>query len=87
MTDETNNPSSISDDAFPARHQQHERPHRNSVFIIRQVLNVVFMLLAVIGAVMYLGLLGDGNMEQMGIIVIIIAVCCKMAECMLRFLK
>ncbi len=54
------------------------------VFKIRQVLNALFMLLAVAGGVMYCGLLGEGVVEQMGVILIVIAVCIKMSECVLR---
>lgn len=72
-----------------------QRPHRHAkppkvrdtVFYIRQVLNILFMLTAVVGALMYCGVFGKGVEMRQGIIVIIIAVSIKMAECMLRFKK
>lgn len=73
-----------------ARRQRfHSKPPtvRNTVFYIRQVLNVLFMLTAIVGAMMYCGVMGQGVIERQGIIVIIIAVSIKMAECMLRFKK
>ena len=68
-----------------------ERRHRkssskyDSVFKIRQVLNVIFMILAVVGCLMYSGLLGgDERTEMQGAIVAVIAIAFKFAECMLR---
>ncbi len=63
------------------------RPDRDMVFYIRQVLNILFMLTAIVGVMMYCGVMGEGPVEKQGIIVIIIAVSIKMAECMLRFKK
>lgn len=63
------------------------RPVHDTLFKIRQVLNLLFMLLGVIGAVMYSGYFGDGKIIQMGGVVVIIAISMKMAECVLRYRK
>lgn len=63
------------------------RPDRDIVFYIRQVLNILFMLTAIVGVLMYCGVMGEGLIVKQGIVVIIIAVSIKMAECMLRFKK
>lgn len=70
----------------PSRHRKPEKV-RDTVFYIRQVLNILFMLTAIVGALMYSGVFGKGIETRQGIIVIIIAVSIKMAECMLRFKK
>ena len=70
----------------PERHTK-PKPVRDVVFHIRQVLNVRFMLTALVGALMYCGVMGEGVVTRQGIIVIVIAVSIKMAECMLRFKK
>lgn len=70
----------------PRRHTKPPKV-RDTVFYIRQVLNVLFMVTAVVGALMYCGVFGKGVEMRQGIIVIIIAVSIKMAECMLRFKK
>lgn len=67
-------------------HKRGEEPQeekRGTVFIIRQILNILFMILAVVGAVLYW--VQDDSI--MGIIVIITAVFFKMAECTLRAFK
>lgn len=70
----------------PHRHTKPQEPH-DVVFKIRQVLNILFMLLGIAGAVMYSGWVGDGKIVQMGAIVAVIAICMKMAECVLRYKK
>lgn len=67
-------------------HKRGEEPQeqkRGIVFVIRQILNVLFMILALVGAVLYW--VQDDSM--MGIIIIITAVFFKMAECTLRAFK
>lgn len=59
-----------------------ERPESRTVFIIRTILNIIFMVLAVIGVVMYLK-----YDEIKGEIMILISVAFKMAECSLRLFK
>jgi len=77
------------DTGIARRPRRHTKPQkvRDTVFYIRQVLNILFMLTAVVGALMYCGVFGKGVEMRQGIIVIIIAVSIKMAECMLRFKK
>lgn len=70
----------------PSRHKK-PKEVRGAVFYIRQILNILFMVTAIIGAMMYSGFMGEGIKERQGIIIIIIAVSIKMAECMLRFKK
>lgn len=67
-------------------HKRGEEPQeqkRGTVFIIRQILNLLFMILALVGAVLYWT--DDDSMT--GIIVIITAVFFKMAECTMRTFK
>lgn len=65
----------------------HERTQR-IIYIIRQILNVLFILLGIIGCMMYSGLLGEAdNMVLKGAIIAIIAVVMKMGECVLRFIN
>lgn len=65
------------------RGEEPQAPRRGIVFIIRQILNILFMILALIGAIIYW--VQDDSM--MGIIIIITAVFFKMAECTLRAFK
>ena len=71
------------------QHHSHRRPEKihDINFKIRQVLNVLFMVVAIVGCLMYTGVLGGNDNEMKGAIVVIIAVLIKMAECMLRLLK
>lgn len=64
------------------RHHRKPDDGRGSFFMLRQLFNILFMIIGVIGAYMYFK--GD---EAMGIIVFIIAMAFKMAECALRFVK
>lgn len=65
------------------RGEQLKEQKRGWVFVVRQILNILFMILAVIGAVLYW--IQDDNLT--GIIIIITAVFFKMAECTLRAFK
>ncbi|MDO4172039.1 MAG: hypothetical protein Q4E63_00075 [Prevotellaceae bacterium] len=93
MTSKNNNSeiteTEVSHEYHAQRPVRHTKPKtaRGMVFHIRQVLNVLFMLTGIVGALMYAGVMGQGLVERQGIIVIIIAVSIKMAECMLRFKK
>lgn len=53
------------------------------IFKIRQILNIIFMIGAVIGMLLYF----FGPNDLLGIIVIIAAMSFKMAECVLRLMK
>ena len=67
--------------------RRHRKPSskQDSVFKIRQILNVIFIILAIVGCLMYSGLLGgDERTEMQGAIVAVIAIAFKFAECMLR---
>lgn len=67
----------------PERHHRKPEDGRGSFFMLRQIFNILFMVIGVIGAYMYF----KGNNEAMGIVVFIIAMAFKMAECALRFVK
>lgn len=62
--------------------------HRNSdkpkgrFFMLRQILNLLFMIIAVVGVVMYLC-----YDQTKGTIVVIIAMAFKMSESVLRYIK
>ena len=66
----------------PERHHRKPESDRGSFFMLRQIFNILFMVIGVIGAYMYF----KGN-EAMGIVVFSIAMAFKMAECALRFVK
>lgn len=93
MTEETrHNPSAVDKTeqtgspriaVRPSRHVR-PKPVRNTLFYIRQALNILFMLTGIVGVMMYCGFMGEGVETRQGIIVIVIAVSIKMAECMLR---
>jgi hypothetical protein len=83
---EENNILDESDFESTSRRHRHPQRQRGRFFIVRQFLNLIFMIMSVVGALMYVGVFGDGVEEQMGAIVIIVAICFKMAECALRYL-
>ena len=66
----------------PERHHRKPESDRGSFFMLRQIFNILFMVIGVIGAYMYF----KGN-EAMGIVVFIIAMAFKMAECALKIKK
>lgn len=68
----------------PIARRVHRKPEkeRGPFFVIRQILNIIFIILGVAGCFYYVKI-----NEQMGIILFIIAMAFKMAECMLRFKK
>lgn len=78
-----------NEDVVIQRPRHHKRPKKeySIIFKIRQILNVLFMVIGVIGAVMYSGWIGDGRIEMMGAVLAVIAISMKMAECVLRFLN
>lgn len=63
------------------RGEEAEKPRNNTVFVIRQILNIIFIIGAIIGAVLY----WYQPEPTMGILVIMTAMFFKMAECVLRF--
>lgn len=66
----------------PERHHRKPEGGKGMLFILRQVFNVLFMVVGVIGAYLYF----KGN-DAMGIVVFVIAMAFKMAECALRIKK
>ncbi|MBR1840146.1 MAG: hypothetical protein IJ782_06150 [Prevotella sp.] len=70
----------------PRSHRRPEKIHDFN-FKIRQVLNLLFMVIAIVGCLMYTGIIGGEDNEMKGAIVVIIAVLIKMGECMIRLLK
>lgn len=68
--------------AKPDRPPFHKKPERDSFFAIRNILNIIFMVLAVTGVIFYLC-----KQTQEGIIIVLAAMVFKMIECVLRFLR
>ena len=69
-------------------HQQPQGP--TTIFKIRQILNLLFIIIGIIGAgVNAYGQWGahDERIKMMGIVIVIIAMAIKMAECVLRYMK
>lgn len=66
----------------PHRRHTHPESERGRFFALRQALNLLFMLIAIVGVVIYVT-----DDEMRGIIVVIIAMAFKMAECVLRYVK
>lgn len=88
--EETKDLQNLNEEPVMQPRKKHRRPKEEDygyIFKIRQVLNLLFMVLGVIGAVMYSGWVGNGRMEMMGAVVAVIAISMKMAECVLRYVK
>lgn len=64
------------------RHHTRPEKDRDSLFLLRQIFNIIFMVGAVVGCVLYIKV-----NAMMGGVLIIIAMAFKMAECVLRFRK
>ena len=66
------------------RRPQRQRRRRGSdqMLVFRNILNIIFMILAVVGVVIYVW----GN-EQIGIYVVLTSMAFKITECCLRMLK
>lgn len=62
------------------RGEETKTPREKRLFIIRQVLNIIFMVGAVAGAILYWVM----PEETLGILVVMTAMFFKMAECALR---
>lgn len=91
MATDNNNETNMMQDAAEnaantgyATRRQHRKPEdkRGQYFMIRQILNIVFILTAVIGCIIY-----STKNEMMGGILIVIAITFKMAESVLRLRK
>ena len=59
-----------------------DRKRGDNRFMIRQILNIVFMVLALVGVGFYL--FGD---RTVGIVIVLIAMVFKMAECVIRMIR
>ena len=69
----------------------HQQPQgHTTIFKIRQILNLLFIVIGIIGAgVNAYGqwFAHDERTKMMGIVIVIIAMAIKMAECVLRYMK
>ena len=69
----------------------HQQPQgHTTIFKIRQILNLLFIVIGIIGAgVNSYGqwFIHDERTKMMGIVIVIIAMAIKMAECVLRYMK
>ena len=65
------------------RGEEAEEPRSKTVFVIRQVLNIIFIIGAVVGCILY----WVQPEPTIGILVVMTAMFFKMAECVLRFKK
>lgn len=89
MTDNTNNANPVqeygdSESAArrPERHHRRPAPQNDKYFKIRNTLNIIFILGAIVGmAIFYF------KNTTMGTIIIITAMAFKLAECCFRFLR
>lgn len=81
-TENTDIENKVTDEPIARRHHRKPDDKRGNFFVVRQILNILFMLGAVAGCVVYVKV-----NDQMGAILIIIAMAFKMAECVLRFKK
>ena len=69
-------------------HQQPQGP--TTIFKIRQILNLLFIITGIIGAAINAygqWFAHDERIKMMGIVIVIIAMAIKMAECVLRYMK
>ena len=66
------------------RPQHHIRTkEKDRFFALRNVLNILFMLVAIIGVVIYL----TNDDKTVGTIIVLVAMAFKIVECGLRFIK
>ena len=69
-------------------HQQPQGP--TTIFKIRQMLNLLFIFFGIVGAAVNAygqWFIHDERTKMMGIVIVIIAMAIKMAECVLRYMK
>ena len=71
-------------DSIPRRKRNtlKQEKRRDPLLPIRNILNIIFMLLAIIGVVVYLT-----KQTDTGTIIVLVAMGFKMVECILRFIK
>ena len=82
MTTDYNDSENNLSDGLSTRRRSHRKPASDPLLGLRNVLNIIFMLLAVIGVCIYVW--GDSTI---GTYVIIGGMAFKMVECCLRMLK
>ena len=70
-------------ETFSKRHRQRESKQRDRFFKIRNMLNIIFMIGALVGMVFYFW----SNRQTIGIIIILAAIVFKIIECCLRFIR
>lgn len=75
---------------MPSAHSHNNPNKKGYIFKIRQILNLLFIVIGIIGAGMNAygkWVSHDDKLTLMGIIVVVIAMAMKMAECVLRYIK
>ena len=82
MTTDYNDSENNLSDGLSTRRRSHRKPASDQLLGLRNVLNIIFMLLAVIGVCIYVW--GDSTI---GTYVIIGGMAFKMVECCLRMLR
>lgn len=65
-----------------ARRPHRKRKEQKSNLRVRNILNIIFMIMAIIGVVVYLC-----NKTYIGTIIILAAMAVKMIECVMRMIK
>ena len=70
-------------ESFPQMQREEKEKKRDRFFKIRNLLNIIFIVGAVAGMIIYF----FTEQEMMGIIIILTAMFFKMAECSLRFIR
>ncbi|MBR5655951.1 MAG: hypothetical protein IKW98_04615 [Prevotella sp.] len=72
----------MTDETRPFQHHSHPDDQNGDRFLkIRNILNAVFMIGAIIGIILYLT-----SSHDVGVIVILVSMAFKAVECVLRFL-
>lgn len=71
------------DNGLQTRHRQGAEPKKDQFRTARQWLNIIFMVGAIVGVLLYL----LHTPQTLGIIVILSAMVFKIIECALRFIK
>ena len=72
----------MADESQPIRHHNHPDDHEGDRFFrVRNILNALFMIGAIIGIVLYLT-----SSHDVGVIIILVSMAFKAVECVLRFI-
>ena len=82
MTEQNMNEQNIESVAQPPRRNHRQAREHNRIDYIRQWLNIIFMLGAVVGVIFYF--LSDSNT---GVIILLTAIVFKFVECVLRVIN